>query len=38
MKTTGPRTELLAIDGVGHCPGLTTDMEIDKIKSFLLEA
>ena len=37
MQTTGPKTELLAVDDVGHCPGLTTDMEIDKIKSFLLE-
>ena len=37
MQITGPKTELLAIDGVGHCPGLTTDMEIDRIKSFLLE-
>ena len=37
MKTMGPRAELLAIDGVGHCPGLTSELEIDTIKSFLLK-
>ena len=36
MQTTGPKTELLAIDGVGHCPGLTSAREIDTVREFLL--
>jgi pimeloyl-ACP methyl ester carboxylesterase len=36
MRATGPRTEVLPIEGVGHCPGLTTDREIGAIREFLL--
>lgn len=36
MQNTGPKTELLAIDGVGHCPGLTSPGEIESIRAFLL--
>lgn len=36
MKATGPRSEVLPIEGVGHCPGLTTDREISTIRDFLL--
>ena len=36
MRATGPRTEVLPIEGVGHCPGLTSDREIGAIREFLL--
>ena len=36
MKATGPRTEVLAIEGYGHCPGLTSELEIRTIREFLL--
>jgi pimeloyl-ACP methyl ester carboxylesterase len=36
MRATGPRAEVLPIEGVGHCPGLTTDHEIEAIREFLL--
>jgi len=36
MRATGPRTEVLPVAGVGHCPGLTTNQEIDRIREFLL--
>ena len=35
MKCTGPKTSLLAMPGVGHCPGLTSSIEIDAIHNFL---
>lgn len=35
MKKTGPKSKLLAIKGVGHCPGLTSKLEIDAIEGFL---
>jgi pimeloyl-ACP methyl ester carboxylesterase len=36
MRATGPKTEVIAIEGVGHCPGLTTEREIGAIREFLL--
>jgi len=36
MRATGPRSQVHAIEGVGHCPGLTTEEEIERIRSFLL--
>ena len=36
MRATGPRSEMLAIEGVGHCPGLTTEKEINAIREFLV--
>jgi len=36
MQNSGPGTKVLAIEGVGHCPGLTTELEINTIKEFLL--
>lgn len=35
MQRSGPRTEVHAVPGVGHCPGLTTPGEIDAIAAFL---
>ena len=35
MKCTGPKTSLLTMPGVGHCPGLTSSIEIDAIHNFL---
>lgn len=37
MKITGPKTEVLSMEGVGHCPGLTSKLEIETITSFLLK-
>lgn len=37
MRATGPRTEVLPVAGVGHCPGLTTTDEIDAVREFLLK-
>ena len=35
MRATGPRAEVYALAGVGHCPGLTSDAEIARIQAFL---
>ena len=35
MKSIGPKTHLLSMPGIGHCPGLTSSIEIDTIKNFL---
>ena len=35
MRSTGPKTNLLSMPGIGHCPGLTSSIEIDTIKNFL---
>jgi len=37
MRATGPRTKVFPVEGVGHCPGLTTDGEIDAIRAFFLD-
>ncbi|MBM85611.1 MAG: hypothetical protein CMM47_06280 [Rhodospirillaceae bacterium] len=36
MRATGPRSEIHAIEGVGHCPGLTTQAEIERVRTFLV--
>lgn len=35
MQRTGPRTEVFAVPGVGHCPGLTEPGQIDAVANFL---
>lgn len=35
MQRTGPRTEVFAVPGVGHCPGLTEPDQIDAVARFL---
>ncbi|MBL4719781.1 MAG: alpha/beta hydrolase [Alphaproteobacteria bacterium] len=35
MSTTGPKSELYSVPGIGHCPGLTTDDQIEVISAFL---
>ena len=34
MRSIGPKTNLLCMPGIGHCPGLTSSIEIDTIKNF----
>lgn len=38
MQRTGPRTDVFAVQGVGHCPGLTTADEIAAVSGFLAGA
>lgn len=35
MERTGPRTEVYAVPGVGHCPGLTEPDQIAAVANFL---
>lgn len=35
MQGTGPRTDVFAVPGVGHCPGLTQPDEIAAIRNFI---
>ncbi len=35
MASTGPKSEIFKVPGVGHCPGLTTPEQIDVIGTFL---
>lgn len=35
MASTGPKSEIYKVPGIGHCPGLTTSDQIDAIKTFL---
>ena len=35
MARSGPRSAVYPVEGVGHCPGLTTPDEISTIKEFL---
>jgi len=35
MAKTGPMTEVFAVPGVGHCPGLTRDDQIAAIRDFI---
>ena len=35
MSRTGPKSEILPVAGVGHCPGLTTPLEISTIAEFI---
>jgi pimeloyl-ACP methyl ester carboxylesterase len=35
MASTGPKSKIHEVPGVGHCPGLTTAGQIDAIRSFL---
>lgn len=35
MQKTGPRSEVFAVPGVGHCPGLTQPDQIAAIKAFI---
>lgn len=37
MATTGPKSAIHKVPGVGHCPGLTTPNEIDAIRTFLAD-
>lgn len=37
MRVTGPRSAVHAMPGIGHCPGLTSAEEIDRLRSFLLD-
>ena len=37
MATTGPKSAVHEVPGVGHCPGLTTPDEIDAIRAFLAD-
>ena len=36
MASTGPRTKVLEVPGVGHCPALVDDRQIGAIRDFLL--
>lgn len=35
MASTGPKSEIYPVPGVGHCPGLTTPDQIEAIQAFL---
>ena len=37
MSTTGPKSAVFPVPGIGHCPGLTAADQIDAISSFLAD-
>jgi pimeloyl-ACP methyl ester carboxylesterase len=37
MAKSGPRSAIYAVEGAGHCPGLTRPDQIDAIKKFIQE-